>query len=95
MRVLTRSARSWMVNGTPPPPVGERGGELVHPVDLETEDVVGEPDVVGPIVAAAGGASPRPCRAAGRCRYWLPQMGFAHQLQRNEQPREAAMLRLK
>ena len=73
----------------------ERGGELVHPIGPETEDVVGEPDVVGPIVALADAASPRPLAAAGRCRYWFPQMGFAHQLQRNEQPRDAAMLRLK
>ena len=31
---------------------GERGGEFVHPVDAESEDVIGKPDVVGPIVPA-------------------------------------------
>src|SRR5262249_25894130 len=26
---------------------GERGGKLLHPIDPETEDVVGKPDVIG------------------------------------------------
>ena len=32
---------------------------------------------------------------ASRCRYRLPQVGLAHHAQRKEQPREAAMFRLK
>ncbi len=94
MRSVIRSARVWIVNGTSPPLLRT---SLANSCTQSTRK---------PKMSSANQTwSGRKARckyvisaatAAGlRCRYWLPQIGLAHHVQRNGQPRDAAMLRLK